>query len=72
MPDDPGTLAPLAALTAREVAERVGYTPRRVRALARDGLFPEPLTPQLPPQSWRWSSLDIDAYVRGEWKTDAA
>jgi hypothetical protein len=27
---------------------------------------------KLATQSWRWNPLDIDAYVRGEWKTDAA
>jgi predicted DNA-binding transcriptional regulator AlpA len=72
MPDDPGTLVPLAALAVREVAERVGYTPRQVRALVRGRLFPEPLDIKLATQSWRWNPLDIDAYVRGEWKTDAA
>lgn len=62
----------MTALTAAEVGERTGYTPKVVRELYRLGRFPAPIDATLHPKSWRWSPVILDAYVSGEWKPIAA
>lgn len=57
----------LEALTVQRVAERVTYTPRMVRQLAREGRFPAPIDASLPVRQWRWSSVAVAAYVEGRW-----
>ncbi len=41
-------------LNAAEVSELIGYAPRTVRDLARQGRFPPPIDPTLGPRLWRW------------------
>jgi hypothetical protein len=43
-----------------------------VRALYRDGRFPPPITPELPAQSWRWSTAKVLEYVDRGYPTEQA
>jgi hypothetical protein len=65
------------AIDAAEAGEIVGWRRRdgtgngeRVRLAYRDGRFPPPIDPDLPPRLWRWSTRMIEAYVNGEWRPE--
>ena len=55
-------------LTAKQVAERLGYTARTVYAYAKTGRLPAPIDAELPIRMWRWSPAIVDRYEAGEWK----
>ena len=67
------------ALTADQAAARCGYVKangtgngRYVRDLFRRGSFPAPIDAALRANQWRWNSLAVEAYIRGEWERGAA
>ena len=55
-------------LTAKQVADVIGCTPRTIRDKARQGMFPAPIDPRLSPVLWRWAPVAIDRYVNGDWQ----
>lgn len=61
-------MSDVRVLTCAEAAEATRYTSKRFRELVATGHMPPPIDPDLSPRRQRWSSLAIDAYVRGEFK----
>lgn len=62
-------------LSAAEVADTLGYrrrngapNPETVRKLAREGRIPPPIDEELSVVLWRWSTAEVEAYVRGDWR----
>lgn len=51
------------ALTATQVGELLGYTATAIRALTKQGRFPQPIDPSLHPKQWRWSQTVIRNYA---------
>jgi hypothetical protein len=62
-------------MSSAEVADTLGYRRRNgapntevVRKLAREGRIPPPIDADLPVVYWRWSTAEVERYVRGEWR----
>jgi hypothetical protein len=63
-------------MTAVEVAEEMSWLtsadiprprPEKVRAMVREGRFPQPIDMTEPVHLWRWSRADVERYAAGEW-----
>lgn len=51
-------------LTARQVAQLLGYSTRTVRRLVLAGALPEPVRLLGPTAHPRWRAADVDAWLR--------